>query len=93
MEVSGHVAALGDDAGPYKIGDAVCALLGGGGYAEYAVAQTATILPLPLTLDPVAAAALPEALFTAWTNIVDTCRLKSGETLLIARAVTSYSLK
>ncbi len=83
MEVSGHVAALGDDTGPYKIGDAVCALLGGGGYAEYALAQTSCVLPLPPSLDPVDAAALPEALFTAWTNIVDTGRLKSGERLLI----------
>ena len=83
MEVSGHVAALGDDAGPYKAGDAVCALLGGGGYAEYALAQTGCVLPLPSNLDPIDAAALPEALFTAWTNIVDTGRLKSGETLLI----------
>jgi putative PIG3 family NAD(P)H quinone oxidoreductase len=83
MEVSGHVAALGDGAGPYKAGDAVCALLGGGGYAEYALAQTGCVLPLPSSLDPIDAAALPEALFTAWTNIVDTGRLKSGETLLI----------
>jgi len=83
MEVSGHIVALGEDCGPCKVGDAVCALLGGGGYAEYAVAQTATVLPLPSTLDPIAAAALPEALFTAWTNVVDTGRLKSGETLLI----------
>jgi NADPH:quinone reductase len=82
MEVSGHVAALGDDSGPYKIGDAVCALLGGGGYAEYAVAQIGCVLPLPEALAPVDAAALPEALFTAWTNIVDTGRLKAGETLL-----------
>jgi NADPH2:quinone reductase len=83
MEVSGHVAALGEDCGPYKIGDAVCALLGGGGYAEYAVAQTPAVLPLPPSLDPVAAAALPEALFTAWTNVMDAGRLKSGDTLLI----------
>jgi putative PIG3 family NAD(P)H quinone oxidoreductase len=83
MEVSGHVAALGDGAGPYKAGDAVCALLGGGGYAEYALAQIGCVLPLPSSLDPIDAAALPEALFTAWTNIVDTGRLKSGETLLI----------
>jgi NADPH:quinone reductase len=83
MEVSGRVAALGDGPSPYKTGDAVCALLGGGGYGEYAVAQTACVLPLPPTLDSVDAAALPEALFTAWTNIVDTGRLKSGETLLI----------
>ncbi|MGZ5929803.1 MAG: NAD(P)H-quinone oxidoreductase [Rhizomicrobium sp.] len=83
MEVSGHVAALGDGGGPYKAGDAVCALLGGGGYAEYALAQTGCVLPLPSSLDPIDAAALPEALFTAWTNIVDTGHLKSGETLLI----------
>ena len=71
MEVSGHVAALGDDAGPYKVGDAVCALLAGGGYAEYALAQTGCVLPVPSALDLIDAAALPEALFTAWTNIVD----------------------
>src|ERR1700753_2945900 len=47
MEVSGHVAALGEDCGPYKIGDAVCALLGGGGYAEYAIAQIPAVLSLP----------------------------------------------
>ena len=83
MEVSGHVAALGDDDGIYKIGDAVCALLAGGGYAEYALAQTACVLPLAAALDPVEAAALPEALFTAWTNVMDTGRLKPGESLLI----------
>ncbi|MES2254250.1 MAG: NAD(P)H-quinone oxidoreductase [Pseudomonadota bacterium] len=83
MEVSGYVAAVGAGAGPYRTGDAVCALLGGGGYAEYALAQIECVLPLPSSLDPVDAAALPEALFTAWTNIVDTGRLKSGETLLV----------
>ena len=83
MEISGHVAAVGEAAGAYKVGDAVCALLGGGGYAEYAVAQTDCVLPLPAMLDPVAAAALPEALFTAWTNVMDAGRLKFGETLLI----------
>src|SRR6202012_6016874 len=82
-EVSGHVAALGEESGSYKIGDAVCALLGGGGYAEYAVAQIPALLPLPSTLDPVEAAALPEALFTAWTNVMDAGRLKSEEALLI----------
>jgi NADPH2:quinone reductase len=83
MEVSGHVAAVGPDAADHKIGDAVCALLGGGGYAEYALAQIACVLPLPSSLDLVDAAALPEALFTAWTNVVDTGHLKSGETLLV----------
>jgi NADPH2:quinone reductase len=81
MEVSGHVAALGN--GPYKIGEPVCALLGGGGYAEYALAQSECVLPLPAGVDPADAAALPEALFTAWTNVMDTGRLKAGETLLI----------
>lgn len=83
MEVAGHVAAIGANAGPYQVGDPVCALLGGGGYAEYALASAECVLPLPASLDPVDAAALPEALFTAWTNIVDTGRLKPGETLLI----------
>jgi putative PIG3 family NAD(P)H quinone oxidoreductase len=83
MEVSGHVAAIGADTGIYSVGDAVCALLGGGGYAEYALAPVECVLPLPPSLDPVDAAALPEALFTAWTNIVDTGHLKPGETLLV----------
>jgi len=80
MEVSGHAA---QDCGPYKKGDAVCALLPGGGYAEYAVADLTCILPLPSSLDPADAAALPEALFTAWTNVMDTGRLKPCETLLV----------
>jgi len=83
MEVSGHVAAAGDDTAPYKVGDAVAALLGGGGYAEYALARIECVLPLPPTLNVTDAATLPEALFTAWTNVVDTGRLTSGETLLV----------
>ena len=83
MEVAGHVAAVGDDAAPYKVGDAVAALLGGGGYAEYALSQVECVLPLPPTLNVVEAGALPEALFTAWTNVMDTGRLKPGETLLV----------
>src|SRR6185312_6592291 len=83
MEVSGHVAAMGEDSAPYKVGDAVAALMGGGGYAEYALARTECVLPLPPTLEVAEAAALPEALFTAWTNIMDTGRLQPGETLLV----------
>src|SRR5690348_10451932 len=83
MEVSGHVAAVGENAAAYKVGDAVSALLGGGGYAEYALARIECVLPLPPALDMTDAAALPEALFTAWTNVMDTGRLKSGETLLV----------
>lgn len=80
MEVSGHVVK---DCGPYKKGDAVCALLGGGGYAEYVSADLSSVLPVPPSLDLVDAASLPEALFTAWTNVMDTCHLQPGETLLI----------
>ena len=80
MEVSGHVA---QNAGPYKKGDAVCALLPGGGYAEYACADLSSVLRLPSSLDLVDAAALPEALFTAWTNVMDTGRLKPHESFLV----------
>ncbi|HKD46188.1 MAG TPA: NAD(P)H-quinone oxidoreductase [Rhizomicrobium sp.] len=80
MEVAGHVV---EDSGLYKKGDPVCALIGGGGYGEYAVADKASVLRLPPSLDVTDAASLPEGLFTAWTNVMDTGRLKSGETLLI----------
>jgi putative PIG3 family NAD(P)H quinone oxidoreductase len=80
MEVSGPVV---ESAGPYKKGDSVCALIGGGGYAEYACTDIGCVLPLPTSLDPVEAASLPEALFTAWTNVMDMGRLKPGETLLV----------
>ena len=83
MEVSGSIAELGEGAGDWKQGDKVCALLAGGGYAEYAVADAGCILPVPDTVDLVGAAGLPEAAFTAWTNIMDTGRLQPGETLLI----------
>ena len=82
LEVAGRVA----DAGPqsaWKAGDAVCALLTGGGYAEYAVADESCLLPVPAGLSVIDAAALPEALFTVWTNLIDTARLRPGETILI----------
>ncbi len=83
MEISGRIAELGEGAGSWKAGDKVCALLPGGGYAEYAVADAGSLLPVPATLDLVQAAGLPEAAFTAWTNIVDTGRIAPGESLLI----------
>lgn len=83
LEVSGHVADTGAEAGNYQVGDAVCALLSGGGYAEYALASAECVLPLPSSLDPIDAAALPEALFTAWTNVAETGRLGPRETLLV----------
>ncbi len=83
MEVSGTVEALGDGVGNCEIGDEVCALIPGGGYAEYAVASALSVLPVPKGVSLADAAALPEVHFTVWTNIVDSARLKSGESVLI----------
>ena len=82
LEVSGTVAAAGADAG-FAEGDTVCALLPGGGYADYAIADDSCVLPLPKGVGTVEAAALPEAFFTVWTNLFDTARLRPGETLLV----------
>ncbi|MFO1248471.1 MAG: NAD(P)H-quinone oxidoreductase [Alphaproteobacteria bacterium] len=83
MEVSGTVAQLGESVSGWTVGDRICALLPGGGYAEHALADAGSLLAVPDTIDLVEAAGLPEAAFTAWTNIVDTGRLRPGETLLI----------
>jgi len=83
MEVSGTIAQVGGGVTGWNIGDAVCALLPGGGYAEFTLANAGCLLPVPDGVDLVDAAGLPEAAFTAWTNIVDTGRLQPGETLLI----------
>jgi putative PIG3 family NAD(P)H quinone oxidoreductase len=83
MEVSGIIAALGDGVRGFDVGDRVCALLPGGGYAEQAVAHAGSVLPVPDGVDLVEAAGLPEAAFTAWTNIMDAGRLQPSETLLV----------
>jgi len=83
MEVSGTVEALGDGVSNCEIGDAVCALLPGGGYAEYAVASALCVLPVPGGVTLVDAAALPEVHFTVWTNLIDSARLKPDEIVLI----------
>ncbi|HVW74636.1 MAG TPA: NAD(P)H-quinone oxidoreductase [Rhizomicrobium sp.] len=83
MEVSGRIAGIGEGVSTWKMGDRVCALLPGGGYAEFAIAHASCLLPVPDNVDLVEAAGLPEAAFTAWTNIVDTGRLLPGESLLI----------
>jgi NADPH:quinone reductase len=83
MEVSGVIAELGAGVGSWKAGDRVCALLPGGGYAQYAVADAGCVLPVPDKIALVEAAGLPEAAFTAWTNIMDTGRLGQSESLLI----------
>ncbi|MCX7280402.1 MAG: NAD(P)H-quinone oxidoreductase [Alphaproteobacteria bacterium] len=83
MEVSGTIAELGANVSGWTVGDPVCALLPGGGYAQFAVADAGSLLAVPGTVDRIEAAGLPEAAFTAWTNIMDTGRLAPGETLLI----------
>jgi NADPH2:quinone reductase len=83
LEVSGEVVALGEGVERWKTGDAVCALLIGGGYAEYACAPAAQCLPLPSGLDPTEAAALPETCCTVWGNIHLRAGLRPGETLLV----------
>ena len=83
LEVSGTVVAVGDDVRAWRVGDAVCALLAGGGYAEYCAAPASLCLPIPAGIDVVDAAALPEAALTVWTNVFERGRLLPGETLLV----------
>lgn len=83
LEIAGTVAALGAGVSGWKIGDTLCALVAGGGYAEYCVAPAPQCLPVPKGLTMIEAAALPETLFTVWDNMFTRGRLKSGEWLLI----------
>lgn len=83
MEVAGKIAALGSAVTGFAIGDNVCALLEGGGYAQYALAAATQTLPIPQGLDYVQAASIPEAAFTVWSNLFDIANLKTTETLLI----------
>jgi len=83
LEVSGIVVARGAEATHWKEGDAVCALVSGGGYAEYVAAPEGQCLPLPSGFDFIQAAALPETFFTVWTNLFESGRLQKGETVLI----------
>jgi len=83
LEVSGTVEEIGAGVHQFAVGDAVCALVAGGGYAEYCTAPAPQCLPSPRGLDPVAAAAIPETFFTVWTNVFDRGRLQRGETLLV----------
>jgi putative PIG3 family NAD(P)H quinone oxidoreductase len=83
LEIAGTVAALGAGARRFAVGDQVCALVSGGGYAEYCVAPEPQVLPIPRGFDMVASAAIPETFFTVWTNVFDRGRLKAGESILI----------
>ncbi|SES46557.1 NAD(P)H-quinone oxidoreductase [Actinokineospora terrae] len=83
LECSGVVAALGAGASGWQVGDRVCALLAGGGYAEQVVVPAGQLLPVPSGVDLVDAAGLPEVACTVWSNVVQTGRLTAGETLLV----------
>lgn len=83
LEIAGEIVELGAEVTGLRLGDSVCALLPGGGYAEYAVAASPLCLPVPPGLTDVQAAALPETTFTVWTNLFDRGRCKSGDTVLI----------
>lgn len=83
LEVSGVVAAVGPRVTSPAVGERVCALVAGGGYAEYCVAPAVQCLPVPTSLSLVEAAALPETFFTVWTNVFERGRLLRGETLLV----------
>ncbi|WP_135466531.1 NAD(P)H-quinone oxidoreductase [Crenalkalicoccus roseus] len=83
LEVAGEVVAAGPEAAPWKLGDRVCALTNGGGYAEYCVAPAAQCLPWPRGYDAIRAAALPETFFTVWANLFGHGRLAAGETVLV----------
>jgi putative PIG3 family NAD(P)H quinone oxidoreductase len=83
LEIAGTVAALGPDASGVQEGDLVCALVTGGGYAEYCTAPASLCLPVPEGMSAAQAAAIPETFFTVWTNVFDRGRLASGESLLV----------
>jgi len=84
LELAGEVVGKGSgDTGPWKIGDKLCALVAGGGYAEYCNVPAPQCLPIPRGLDLVEAAAMPETFFTVWTNVFERAALKPGESILV----------
>ena len=83
LEAAGEVAALGDGVKRWRVGDQVCALTPGGGYAEYVAVHETNALPLPAGFTFTEAAAIPENYFTVWHNVFQRGGLKSGETLLV----------
>ena len=83
LEVAGTIEAIGANVSTFKVGDAVCALVTGGGYAEYCLASAACCLPLPHNFSFILGAALPETFFTVWSNVFDRGQLQPGESLLV----------
>lgn len=92
LEIAGEIETLGAGVERWRAGDRVCALLGGGGYADHAVADAGHVLPIPESLDFIQAAALPETAFTVWANVFEDGRLKAGETLLVHGATSGIGV-
>ncbi len=92
LEVAGEVAELGEGAPRWAVGDKVCALLGGGGYAQYAVVDARHALPAPKGFDYVQAASLPETVFTVFTNVFERGRLLEGETFMVHGATSGIGV-
>lgn len=83
LEIAGEVVAVGEGVGRELLGQKMCALVAGGGYAEYATAPVATCLPVPPGLSMAEAAAMPETLFTVWTNLFERAYATEGDTVLV----------
>ena len=83
LEIAGTIVTLGSGVKRYKVGDAICALVPGGGYAEYCTVHESNALPVPHGFSMIEAAGLPETFFTVWTNVFERGALEAGETLLI----------
>lgn len=92
LELAGEIEAVGEGVTRWAVGDRVCALLGGGGYAELAVVDARHVLPIPEGLDYVQAAVLPETVFTVFANVFEGGALKAGETLLIHGATSGIGV-
>ncbi|HEY5325463.1 MAG TPA: NAD(P)H-quinone oxidoreductase, partial [Mucilaginibacter sp.] len=83
LEIAGTIVETGANVTRWKTGDKICALVTGGGYAEYCIAPEGQCLPVPGNLTFAEAASLPETFFTVWSNVFDRGHLKTGETLLV----------
>jgi putative PIG3 family NAD(P)H quinone oxidoreductase len=83
LEVAGEVAETGPDVTRWRVGDKVCALVNGGGYAQYCIAEETAALPVPAGLDMIQAGAVPETFFTVWNNVFERGKLQSGEWFLV----------
>jgi len=83
LEIAGTIVAVGDHVTHLKVGDSVCALVTGGGYAQFCLAAADLCLPIPNEMSLTEAAALPETFFTVWSNVFDRARLNSGESILV----------